>query len=152
MSFTQALFSFRGRLGRLAFFGYLLFMYAVVGLLFGAGLISVGAKDGGGGLGVLVIAAAVILFLWIDLALLIKRLHDLDFSSNHLIWVSAPSMIATFGASGLSGGILALLWVAHFLIGLYLLFAPGTLGPNKFGQRPGTIAPPESAPPSAAFS
>jgi uncharacterized membrane protein YhaH (DUF805 family) len=146
MPFTQALFSFNGRLGRLAFFGYVVLMYVIFGLIATVGFGIIGS--GNNALGGLMVGLGFIAFLWMDLAVVVKRLHDLNLPGVHLLWISAPSVVATCVASS-NGSLAAICWVAHFLIGLWMTFAPGTLGPNRFGERPGTVA---AVPPGAAVS
>lgn len=51
-----------------------------------------------------------------SVSLLVKRLHDLDRSGYF--------------------GLIALIPVVGFLLGLYLMFAKGTDGPNRFGKDP----------------
>jgi TPR repeat protein/uncharacterized membrane protein YhaH (DUF805 family) len=80
----NALFGFRGRLGRLAFLGWNLAAMVLVGaiavafLVLGAGLAAVGVPSGGAKiLGVLTALAAGGAGIWMTLALLSKRVRDI---------------------------------------------------------------------------
>src|SRR5439155_3772722 len=80
----DALFGFRGRLGRLAFLGWNLAGMALVGaiavafLVLGAGLAAAGAPSGGATiLGVLMALTAGGAGIWMTLALLGKRVRDM---------------------------------------------------------------------------
>jgi uncharacterized membrane protein YhaH (DUF805 family) len=132
-------FGLEGRLGRLAQIRILL----ALSLAFAAGLLAVilllrsasaEAQFAGRSAGLFIAV------LWANLAITVKRLHDLDRSGLHAIWVYASSAgaLAASGAVRGQGGALAALGGVLVLvaagISLWLLLAPGTPGPNRFGE------------------
>jgi len=138
-----ALFSWSGRMGRLAYFGY---SFLLIGILAVLGLILLlplrNAADGTG-VGIAIVVVLVLLGICGGFSLAAKRLHDLNLSALHYIWmVFVPGIFNGFGAAmqhlemklpGLLTNLLGSL--ISLLIGLFLLFWPGTDGPNDFGER-----------------
>ena len=132
------IFSFSGRLGRLAYLGLSILCNIVWGIL-----IALGLKAGSVGhldhdlilttVGLLLAILGVIMLQWSVLSLTVRRLNDLDLSGVHASWVLfGPSLLAIVASKSASG----LLFVAALLglgIGLWLIFAPGTDGRNSFG-------------------
>ncbi len=119
---SPSLFSFRGRLGRLAHF---LQSIAIMAVLFvalaglTATLLITEELVGGEGLFLLGVAAMVVVYAVAAVLLVfvsIKRLHDLDLSGWFYLVMLIP--------------------LASFLFALYMLFAPGTDGPNRYGPAP----------------
>src|SRR6187402_526293 len=131
-----ALFSWSGRLGRLAYFGY---SFLLVGILVVLGLILLlplrNAVDAQG-----ITIAIVILLALIGICggfcLAAKRLHDVDMSAWHYAWmILVPATLQSVGlvmnraeqsVPGMFIGLLGSL--LSFLIGLFLLVWPGTDG------------------------
>ncbi len=91
MSFSQILFSKKGRLGRAAFFGYSLLAVVLVFVGVLGGMAMVGVSDSGVVMGFLLLAVFLIAAMWIGLALTIKRLHDMGLSGVHAIWIYGVS-------------------------------------------------------------
>ena len=87
------LFSFRGRIGRARFFwSYCLSIVPYIAAIFAAlAYTHAPPFSDNGNLIRLVLSPP---FVWIGLALTVKRLHDLDMSAAHLVWV-APSLTAS---------------------------------------------------------
>jgi uncharacterized membrane protein YhaH (DUF805 family) len=119
---SPSLFSFRGRLGRLAHF---LQSIAIMGVLLAAlagitaTLLITEELVGGEGLFLLGVAAMGVVYAVAAVLLVfvsIKRLHDLDLSGWFYLVMLIP--------------------LASFLFALYMLFAPGTNGPNRYGPVP----------------
>jgi len=119
---NPSLFSFRGRLGRLKYF---LLSFVLTIVLFAAyvgGLALVFASDpptANHTMITLGIVAATIVFITgtvVGAFITVKRLHDLNLS-GWFFWVH-------------------LIPFANFLFALYLLFVPGTDGPNRYGPKP----------------
>ncbi|MFO8231247.1 MAG: DUF805 domain-containing protein [Longimonas sp.] len=119
---NPSFFSFRGRLGRLAHF---LQSIAVMGVLIiaiagtTATLVVTEELVGGDGLFLLSAAAMVVVYAAAAVLLVfvsIKRLHDLDLSGWFYLVMLIPFV--------------------SFLFALYMLFAPGTDGPNRYGPVP----------------
>ncbi len=115
-------FSFAGRLGRLRYFVYTIGVLFVgmllMGILGGGAAMMTGGADpqtmSGAAVGIMVILYLAILVIMIMLG--IQRLHDLD-KTGWLLLLNIIPFINVFFA-------------------LYLLFARGTLGPNRYGNPP----------------
>lgn len=134
-----ALFGFRGRLNRLAWLGW-----QVVALLIGLVAAAAGAVVLAAGnsthhantaLGALVFAVGTLWLLWTAAALGVKRLHDLNHSGWHLIWMD--------GLALLPGVLVSLAWEAGAVAGLvalgsglWLACRPGDAERNRFGIEP----------------
>jgi len=118
MNTKGILFSFKGRINRAKFWGYLIiveliFMFIMSGDLYLFNLTdSATIKDFLEILVLLVFALSI----WIHLSLYVKRLHDLDKSG----WWALLTFIP----------------VINFFVLLYLGIKKGTEGPNKFGEDP----------------
>lgn len=128
---TGALLSFYGRIGRLAFFGYnlLVGLYALPLVYFS---ISTAGNDRTRLVGAISAMAFVLALpaLWAFAALLSKRLHDLNRSAWHGLWLPALWIVPwDLLSDPLSHVIDAVLAVA--LIGLLAL--PGPPTPNAYG-------------------
>jgi len=130
-------------MGRLAYFGYsilLIGVLTVLGLIFLLPL-----RNATDGHGVAIAIAAVLLLMGIcgGFCLAAKRLHDLNLPAWHYVWmIFVPGFFNGFGLAmqqldmKLPGLLTSLLGsTISLLIGLYLLFWPGTDGPNDFGER-----------------
>lgn len=131
MTFLQILFSTKGRLSRLPYFGYSLLVGVFSATAFGAiFFLNSQHTSGGAAAASVVFIAAVFTFIWCRIALVVKRLHDLDMAGAHMIWISAIDLgvFLTVGTPHI------LLWLAAASIGLWVLFAPGTPGDNRFGE------------------
>ena len=135
LSFFETLFGLQGRLSRAAYIGYGLLncvvMGIVIGVLFAVGASALQPGKGGGAAGPALgaLAAAVPLLLaslWVNIALGVKRLHDMDMSGAHMVWIVISS--AVVGAIPFIG----LLFSLGLL--LWLWCTPGTDGANRFGQ------------------
>ena len=141
----EAYFMLSGRIRRLPYFGYSLLLLVIV-LLIGAVFASLLSNAERPILATIAVVVALSFFLgWAGIALGVKRCHDLDKSGWLYFWlVFLPGVLSsTFSLeiNGVSsefhlpivGGIAGLV---AFLGGLYLLFARGTDGPNKYGYPP----------------
>lgn len=139
-----ALFSWSGRLGRLAYFGYSFLLVAIVTVI---GLILLlplrNAGDGGLAVGIVIGAILVLTLLFGGFCLAAKRLHDLNLPAWHYAWiVLLPSFLNGVGVAmkqtgaEVPGLVTSLLGsVISILVGLFLLFWPGTDGANDYGER-----------------
>lgn len=117
----KAPFSFEGRIRRMEYFLSFLVGGVVFGIAFALGLGTAlfGAASNSGssfGFGVFIGIVALIADIWFSLAQYVKRLHDTD-KSGWLI-------------------LLALIPIVNFGLALYMLFADGTVGPNRYGPDP----------------
>lgn len=119
-----------GRLGRLSYLAWSFVMgmiaYLIVYPLMLVGMLSTGlmlgrAPDHISGAAQVLFSLLGIVFLGVFLFVVVvnaaKRLHDLDMSA-HWLWMLAVPVLG---------------WLAFMLFSLYLIFAPGTPGPNRFG-------------------
>lgn len=134
----EAWFVWNGRMGRLAYLGYSLLLGLILVVL--ALILIIPARNTANadalGLVVLVVTGAV--GLWGGVCLGVKRLHDLDLSGWHYLWMGIlPGILSGIGNSlhiiafSILGGMLSL------GVLLYLLLWPGTDGMNRFGYGPG---------------
>lgn len=109
-------FTFKGRLGRLQYFGFSIIMGIILAIAFAIAGVGVdpetGSMDSGGALvtflGLIVLAIA-------SLSYGVRRFHDFDKSGW---WY-----------------LLALIPFVNLVVALILLFAPPTPGPNRYGVR-----------------
>jgi uncharacterized membrane protein YhaH (DUF805 family) len=139
-----ALFSWGGRMGRLAYFGY---SFLLIGVLTVIGLILLlplrNAGNGGLAVGIVIGAILVLALLYGGFCLAAKRLHDLNLPAWHYAWIvllpaflnGAGQAMKQTGAElpGLLTGLLGS--VISLIVGLFLLFWPGTNGANDYGER-----------------
>lgn len=106
-------FSSDTRIGRLRYLahGFLMMLAALVVLGVGAGL-AVGVSE----IFWVLFAAGYLAIIVFSFILMIQRLHDL----NHTGWMCLLAFIPLVG----------------FFFTLYIIFAPGTKGPNNYGLQP----------------
>jgi len=92
---------------------------------------------------IIVVVGLAAFWGWAGMALVVKRLHDLDKTGWHYVWMFLLPGLLTSGLTfqlnsegrwsigyGQTAGFIPL------LSALYLLFALGSDGPNKFGYPP----------------
>jgi uncharacterized membrane protein YhaH (DUF805 family) len=105
---SPTFFSYRGRLRRSSYF------WQILAIAFPVAFINVALGDSpeSAGLGVLVGLGAGILASFPQ----VKRLHDLNMS-GWFYWLSLIPLV-------------------NLIFGLYMLFARGTVGPNRYGPDP----------------
>lgn len=93
-----------------------------------------------------VIVLIGLFWTWAGMALVVKRLHDLDRSGWHYVWMFLVPGLA-FGGWSLrvngsdvigagSLGLQSIFGLVSFVALLYLLLARGSDGPNRFGYPP----------------
>lgn len=116
--YSPEVFSFSGRIGRLRYLAYGMAWNLCIGLV-GSLLIGVLAAVAGNVAGMVVVGSALIYiaFLVPTFAMTVRRLNDLNVSG----WLS----------------LLMLVPLVNFVLMLFLVFAPGTQGLNKYGPAPG---------------
>jgi uncharacterized membrane protein YhaH (DUF805 family) len=146
MPMSQLLFSFSGRLNRkpywlttLAMIAILIALILVVALMAGG----VGVLTGGSGAGLgfffIIMLILYLPFLWVGVALGIKRLHDRNKSGWWLLlfWV-LPGILQGVGEQiGTAGVVLSLIGLGISIWGLVEMgFLRGTVGPNQYGPDP----------------
>lgn len=117
----QSIFSIRGRVGVLKYFGqtmlWTLVFLAIVFAVAAFGVSVSGEGFLGGVMGALMIPV-VLPYTYVMLCFGIKRLHDL----NHSGWFM----------------LLAVIPLVNIIFGLYMMFWPGKAAANRFGERPET--------------
>jgi len=133
----DACFVWTGRLGRLAYFGYSLLLAVVLCVLAAILLLPTSNSPNGMTVAIVVMSLVGVVGLYAGFCLCVKRLHDLNLAGWHYLWmVLVPAAFSGAGdathsvALGVVGGLLSL------GVGLYLLFWPGTDGPNDYGYQP----------------
>lgn len=117
--YSPEFFSLSGRIGRLRYLGYC-FGVAVIGYIGIAVsvflMMMVLGEDAGIVMAIIVGSVVYIGILVLTIGYMVRRLHDLDHSG----WFS----------------LLILVPFVNLLLALYLLFAPGKSGANRFGPPP----------------
>lgn len=112
-TYKPKIFALNGRIGRLRYIGYhwlaTMLLIVVLGII--VAITTPMAKHGGAVVGLLVIP-----FYGLSIIYARRRLHDLDQNG----WLS----------------LLIVVPLVSLFLGLYLVFAPGTQGGNRFGPAP----------------
>lgn len=111
-------FSFEGRLGRLQYFAWsCIFVVGlwIVSFLLAGAIGSNSNRAAAESSIVLIVAVLSFTYFLVNLTLGVRRLHDMDKSG----WWYLLSFVP----------------VLNFILGLVLLFAPGTPGANQYGTR-----------------
>lgn len=115
--YEPAVFSFSGRIGRLRYLAYsLAWNFAFFGVAFLLGAVVGFIGEGFAILGIILIGIAYVGSIVAVFVLAIRRLNDL----NQNGWLS----------------LLMIIPLINILFGLYLVFGPGTNGPNNYGPAP----------------
>lgn len=114
-SLKKILFSFSGRIGRITYIKYIILYVVLSCVLLAVFNLAASYLDSSAVFGTFSLIVALSLF-WAAVALLAKRNHDINFSSLWLILLLIP--------------------VIGLIHPIYLCFAPGTKGDNKFGASP----------------
>jgi uncharacterized membrane protein YhaH (DUF805 family) len=133
----EAFVMLSGRLGRFAYFGYSLALGLVMAVLAAILILPMYHSPNAGGVLVVVLVLLGVLGFWGGLALTVKRLHDLNLSGWHYVWIGVlPAVLNGIARAtqSLPVGVAAL--VLTLIFGLFLLFWPGTDGANNYGYRP----------------
>jgi uncharacterized membrane protein YhaH (DUF805 family) len=133
MDIIDILFRFEGRIGRFSYIGYSIISTLAMFAMFIAAAPMLGASSGAFSLvlGFLILTAGAGIGAWTTMALMAKRLHDLDCTGKHVITIYAAQCGASFAHPG-SGLAIACL-VVVIAAALWLALWPGTDGPNHFG-------------------
>jgi uncharacterized membrane protein YhaH (DUF805 family) len=132
----EAWFVWNGRMGRLAYLGYS-FLLAII-LVVLALILMWPARNTTNASALILVVSLVIgaVGVWGSVCLAVKRLHDLDLSGWHYLWMGLlPGVLSGIGSGA---HILALSLLGGFLslgVLLYLLLWPGTEGGNRFGYQ-----------------
>jgi len=140
-----ALFSWDGRLGRLAYFGYSMLLSTVLGVIGLVLLLPLRNAESGLGVGIAIGVILVLAAIFGSFCLAAKRLHDLDMSAWHYAWIILlPAFLnglgfgmATQKGSEFTGLVISAIGsVISLGVALFLMLWPGTDGTNSFGERP----------------
>jgi uncharacterized membrane protein YhaH (DUF805 family) len=130
----DALFSFKGRLPRLDYLINSIFVFIMLGMfsLLGVGIINIQPQTTGNMVvGFIVIFAAFIAYLWANMAMTVKRLHDLNYSGLCMIWINLLGLCSDNLVSVAPAlGIILLFIYIGLVIALYVV--PGTVGENRY--------------------
>jgi uncharacterized membrane protein YhaH (DUF805 family) len=140
MTISQTLFGFNGRIKRLPYLGCTALYYAV-GLLLIFASVAMG-KSGTAAGEIVLLVAAVVLMVWVGLALTIKRLHDMGLTGLHAIWIFLLDV--PYGIRSLPLELVKVLAFLNFAVILWLAFGRGKDGPNQYGPSPDAATPRES--------
>jgi len=110
-------FRFAGRIGRFRYFGY----SVVWGLIIFVAAVFIATADPAGEGGLFTVGALLlnVTLLLATLSYGVRRLHDFDQSGWWYLLMLVPAV--------------------NIILGLVLLFAPGTPGPNRYGMHPGQL-------------
>lgn len=87
----------------------------------------------------MMVLAMIVLFggaFYVMVVLTVKRLHDLNMSSLHCIWIMALSFAASAAEGAHEAGASAFFSLCSVGAGLWLLFAPGVPYDNEHGPQP----------------
>ena len=131
-----AWFFWNGRLGRLAYFGYTMLLAVILAVV--ATLLIFPLRNSPNAQSVIVMVAVILgaIGLYAGFCLAAKRLHDMDMSAWHYLWmVLVPGAFQGFGSATHNVAVTVIGSLLSLAIGLFLLFWPGTDGPNNYGER-----------------
>jgi uncharacterized membrane protein YhaH (DUF805 family) len=138
-----ALFSWGGRMGRLAYFGYSMLLVTVLVVLGLILLLPLRNATDAQGVTIAIVVLLVAMGIWGGFCLAAKRLHDINLSAWHYAWIIVvPAICNGLGkvmkesGSVVPGLTLIIIGAVISLgVGLFLLLWPGTDGPNDYGER-----------------
>jgi len=134
----EAWFVWSGRMGRLAYLGYSLLLGLILVVLALILILPARNTTNADALALVVFVVTGAAGLWGSVCMGVKRLHDMDMSGLHYLWMGVlPGVL-----SGLGNGahIMPLSFVGGLMslgVLLFLLLWPGTDGMNRFGYGPG---------------
>jgi uncharacterized membrane protein YhaH (DUF805 family) len=141
----EGYFALEGRIGRWRFFLYSLALWIIVPVLILLTVAALGHARNPFIAGLIAFSAIAAFSGWAGLALVVKRLHDLDKSGWHYVWMFLLPGLLTGGFSvhwtGGGGGAWTIgygqIWgIVPLLAFLWLVLARGTDGPNTYGYPP----------------
>lgn len=117
MNWGQLLFSFDGRIGRGAYWGFTVAVIVLFCVLAGIVFMTTDMSnpEAAGGMSSVLFGVAGLAVIWPALAVQAKRWHDVDKSAWWILIGLVPAV----------GGLIALVFNG---------FIPGTPGPNRFGN------------------
>jgi uncharacterized membrane protein YhaH (DUF805 family) len=128
MSFRAVAFGLSGRIGRLTYLWATLLSWALVpGLKFLVPLLPREAA-------LVLLIFIFVIFAWVAAVVTVKRLHDIGMAGANLVWIVLLAF-ANYAARSVPA-ISVVLLLADTAVGMWLLFQPGQLGPNRYGAPP----------------
>jgi uncharacterized membrane protein YhaH (DUF805 family) len=140
-----ALFSWGGRMGRLAYFGYSILLSVMLVVLNLVLLLPLRNAPDAKGITIAITLILGAMGIWGGFCLAAKRLHDVDLSAWYYVWIILiPALLNGVGVAmrhpevGMTvPGLVVSLAGLTFLLLVYLilLFWPGTDGTNRYGER-----------------
>jgi uncharacterized membrane protein YhaH (DUF805 family) len=139
-----ALFSWSGRLGRLGYFGYSLLLCVILVVLSLLLLAPLRSAPDAQGVTIAITVLLSVMGILGGFCLAAKRLHDVDLSAWHYVWIIfIPALLNGVGVALRSLGntvpglVISLAGLTFSLLVYFvLLLWPGTDGTNRFGERP----------------
>jgi len=142
MWFTRT-FTPGGRIGRIHYVmaGIVGFCIVTLPVAFLLTVATVFGPDVSGGmLTSMTFAIAVLMlvatYLYAVVVVMSKRLHDLGRSGWHCAWILVAWVLSSGSVETGAGIVGSLLTIVSTGVGLYLVFAPGQTGENRFGPAP----------------
>ena len=134
MKLFDAFFSFEGRLSRSGFFTLMGIICLLLVCLAGLGIMLLFAEAAiGVPYGLLLLGLASLTGLWSVAALLTRRLHDMNLSAAHAMFVYGLNLFALgFAIYNPSIGVA----LTVFMLGasIWFLLTPGSAGRNRYGR------------------
>lgn len=79
-------------------------------------------------------AAIYLVTIYCGFALTVKRLHDMNMSGAHAIWIYAVYLVPMALINSALAGVSLVLNLVSVAIGIWLMCARGTNGPNRYGS------------------
>ncbi len=140
----EGYFALSGRIRRWRFFLYFFVLSIIVSVLALLGIPLVENARYPQAAAILVVIVIGMFCTWAAMALVVKRLHDLNRSGWHYVWMFLLPGLLTSSVSfhwnqiqgSWSFGYLQVFGIVSVLATLYLTFARGSDGPNDYGYPP----------------
>lgn len=141
----EGYFALSGRLRRWRFFLYSFVLWIIIPIL---ALLEIPLVDNArypAAAAVIVVIAIAFFWIWAGFALVVKRLHDINKSGWHYLWMFFLPGLLTGGVwfqlSRLANGQWSIgygsfMGLVPLIATLYLIFARGSDGPNDYGYPP----------------
>ena len=129
MTFSQAFFSFEGRLGRLPYFGWCVLLTTILltAVIVLASTLSTQ--------NFYLVYIPILIALWPASALLVKRLHDMEMPGGHAVWIMALQVTSVFVPSAAPASMP--LSLAILGAGLWTTFTPSRFSRNAHSEHAG---------------
>lgn len=141
----EGYFALSGRMRRWRFFIYGLALWIIIPVLVLLAVPAVNNARYPFFAALIVVIAIGVFWTWAGLALVVKRLHDLNKSGWHYVWMFLLPGLLSGGLGVQWNGSLSGQWsfgygqvlgIIPLIAILYLIFARGSDGPNDYGYPP----------------